>query len=369
MKAAPLKERPPFALMKQTDIQNAFHLQMPRWLFTDPLYKSLSLEAKVVYTFLLNRFQLSKLNGWTNESGEVFIIYTRASLAEEIQISYRKAIEAMKELTGRKLVWEKRCGRGDANQIYLARVDHTEERGGSAPFVSPGSEAAGALSPEDGPRSAEDAPLEVGGDGIEPDAAAARDASSALQRPQEVPDRHSLTCAAGTSAGAKPAGLEVPGAHSSKNDKKKTDGSYPDVSLSGHDAAQQQESDLLELDLILAQCDLQVFDPETAKVFENAIERLFFTENYHIGRACLPQAKVRSHLHELDAVKLQAAEQKLRQNTREVKNSTAYTMAVIFNTIWECESDLLVDPYLNELRCWPVSPGGAAPGEGVGGCT
>lgn len=34
---------------------------------------------------------------------------------------------------------------------------------------------------------------------------------------------------------------------------------------------------------------------------------------------------------------------------REVKNSTAYTMAVIFNCISECESDLMVDPYLNSL--------------------
>lgn len=161
----------------------------------------------------------------------------------------------------------------------------------------------------------------------------------------------------------------MPGTHPSKKDQKKTDGSYPDVSLSGPGADQRQAAELLELEQILAQCEMHVFDRETAKVFENAIERLLFSETFHIGRACLPQAKVRSHLHELDAVKLQAAEQKLRQNTREVKNSTAYTMAVIFNTIWECESDLLVDPYLNEMRSWPVSHGGAGPAEGVGGCT
>ena len=29
-----------------------------------------------------------------------------------------------------------------------------------------------------------------------------------------------------------------------------------------------------------------------------------------------------------------------------MRNSTAYTMAVIFNTICETHSDLLVDPYL-----------------------
>lgn len=117
MKAAPMTARPSFPLMKQGDIQNIYHLQMPRWLFTDPRYMGLALESKVAYTFLLNRFQLSRLNGGVNEDGSVFIIYTRRSLAEETQVSYRKIIEAMKELSAAGLIWEKRCGRGDTNQI------------------------------------------------------------------------------------------------------------------------------------------------------------------------------------------------------------------------------------------------------------
>ncbi|MFQ8761461.1 MAG: hypothetical protein ACLSAF_20440 [Intestinimonas sp.] len=51
MKAAPITKKPSFPLMKQGDIQNIYHLQMPRWLFTDPRYIGLSLEAKVTYTF------------------------------------------------------------------------------------------------------------------------------------------------------------------------------------------------------------------------------------------------------------------------------------------------------------------------------
>ena len=51
----------------------------------------------MAYTFLLNRFQLSRLNGWVNRDGEVFVIFPRESLAEEMQISYRKAIECFKE--------------------------------------------------------------------------------------------------------------------------------------------------------------------------------------------------------------------------------------------------------------------------------
>ena len=136
MKAAPMTQKPAFRLMKLGDVQSVYHLQMPRWLFTDPRYTALSLEAKVAYTFLLNRFQLSRLNGWINDAGEVFIIYTRKSLADEMQVSYRKVIDSMKELSAAGLIWERRCGRGDANQIYLALVEHQECRSSSAPFVS-----------------------------------------------------------------------------------------------------------------------------------------------------------------------------------------------------------------------------------------
>ena len=105
-----------------------------------------------------------------------------------------------------------------------------------------------------------------------------------------------------------------------------------------------------QLAQILENCSLWVFDPETAKVFENAIERLFYTQEYRIGKAVLPQANVRSRLWDLDSTILQSVEGKLRQNQRNVKNSTAYTMAVIFNAICESQSDLLLDPYLNSIH-------------------
>ena len=44
----------------------------------------MSLDAKVTYTFLLNRFQLSRKNGWVNDRGEVFVIFPRKALAKEL---------------------------------------------------------------------------------------------------------------------------------------------------------------------------------------------------------------------------------------------------------------------------------------------
>jgi len=127
VKAAPMTNRPKFNLMKQTDILLFYHIQIPRWMFYDKRYKHISNDAKIVYGLLLNRFQLSKMNGWMNEDGEIFLVYTRRELSGVLDISYGKTISCMKELKEVCLVWERRCGRGDANQIYLAHVEHNEE--------------------------------------------------------------------------------------------------------------------------------------------------------------------------------------------------------------------------------------------------
>lgn len=224
MKAAPLTQKPSFPLMKQGDIQNVYHLQMPRWLFTDPRYMGLALETKVAYTFLLNRFQLSRLNGWVNEDGAVFIIYTRRSLAEEMQVSYRKIIEAMKELSVAGLIWEKRCGRGHANQIYLALVKHETIKGGSVPFVEPKHEAAGGPPKPDIPddiRSAESAPLS---ETLPPEY---------LSAPTfEVPKQHLKKCKNSTSRSAEMALPEVPKLHPSQKERSNTNLIHTEISPS-----------------------------------------------------------------------------------------------------------------------------------------
>lgn len=102
---------------------------------------------------------------------------------------------------------------------------------------------------------------------------------------------------------------------------------------------------------ILDACELSFFEPETAKVFENAIERLFYSDNLRVGKAILPQSRVRSRLHLLDGMILRTAESKLHVNwDKSIRNSTAYTMAAIFNCMAESESGLMVDPDLNSLR-------------------
>ena len=339
MRAAEMKERPDFTLMKQTDIQSIYYMQMPRWLFSDPRYAELSLEAKVAYTFLLNRFQLSRRKGWANEQGEVFVIFPRKALAKELRICEQRVTAAFRQLVGAKLVWEKRCGRGDANQIYLAKVEPEDDPGYEcAPFSSGEYEDCGS-------RTADIAAL---------------DATENKQEPRNMGFQKHGDCGSGT---ADIEASEPRNPRSSKKEKREKDLIQKEVSLSvgaargsGQADGQDDEEELMD---ILDACELSYFPPETALVFENAIERLYYSDSFRVGNATLPQSRVRRRLRCLDSMILRSAAGKLAANMeRDVRNSTAYTMATIFNCISESESDLLVDPYLNSIGAPPAAYAG-----------
>ena len=331
MRAAEMKERPDFPLMRQTDVQSIYHMQMPRWLFSDPRYVDMSLDAKVAYTFLLNRFQLSRRNGWTNDQGEVFVIFPRKELAKELRICEKRVTAAFQTLAKLELIWEKRCGRGDANQIYLAHVQPQDNpEYASAPFIPE--------EPPDDSRTADSA-------GLVDEESTRR----AVPPPQEPPNTLFKSRRSGHSRTAESAVPEPPNLRPSYREKKEKEKSdiyvSPSVSTAHTDRRTDEEQELRE---ILYACELDIFGPEVARVFENAIERLFYSDSFRIGNATLPQSCIRSRLHLLDWMTLDAAKDKLRSNLGQpVKNSTAYTMATIFNCIAESESDLLVDPYLN----------------------
>ena len=110
-----------------SDIVRGEHIEIPKVLFETKKYRPLSIEAKNVYSLLLGRFNLSKMNGWINEKGEVYLNYSREEVAYYLCISYKKAIAAFKELVNIGLIKEERCGRGKPNRIYIARPDVSVE--------------------------------------------------------------------------------------------------------------------------------------------------------------------------------------------------------------------------------------------------
>ena len=110
-----------------SDVLNEEYLRFPLGLLAEPKYRDMSLEAKMIYSLLLNRLTLSQRNGWINDNGEVYLIYTREDAAETLNLSYKKTIAAFKELIAADLLLEQRQGRGYPNLLYVLKMVVTDE--------------------------------------------------------------------------------------------------------------------------------------------------------------------------------------------------------------------------------------------------
>ena len=102
---------------KEADQYSFF--KIPKILYTDSIFKTLSSDAKVLYAILLDRMSLSMKNGWLDEENKVFIIFTIDEIEETMNIGRNKAVNIMKEIQDFGLIEKKRRGLGKPNIIYV----------------------------------------------------------------------------------------------------------------------------------------------------------------------------------------------------------------------------------------------------------
>ena len=96
--------------------------RIPRLLFKDERFKTLSCEAKLLYGLMLDRLSLSRNNGWFDEQGRVYINYLLEHICIDMGFGKDKAVKILKELdvkTGIGLIERKNQGQGKANIIYV----------------------------------------------------------------------------------------------------------------------------------------------------------------------------------------------------------------------------------------------------------
>ena len=69
--------------------------RIPKLLFTDPRFSSLSAEAKTLYGILLDRMDLSMKNGWLDKQKRVYLFFTVQEIQESLGCGKNKAIQLM----------------------------------------------------------------------------------------------------------------------------------------------------------------------------------------------------------------------------------------------------------------------------------
>lgn len=103
--------------------------KMPKELFLNDKYKHLNSDAKVLYSILLDRKELSRKNRWVDENRQVYLIYTRENLAEMMGISRPTVTKAFKQLVQANLIIEERMGLNKPNRIYICRLEYSSTNG------------------------------------------------------------------------------------------------------------------------------------------------------------------------------------------------------------------------------------------------
>lgn len=335
-------------LYKINDIISCEFLKIPKAMFANGKYRKLSSDAKLAYALLYDRLSLSKLNGWINENDEVYLIYTREEIAEDLGITYKKSISAFKELTDAGLIAEQRQGRGMPNKIFIVKLELSEKH--AKKYVK-----------RENLRYADSVCLE---ENMSEYKMCQNGISEETMPMQEVPNEDIKNFQNSTSRSAETAVLDVPELHSNNTYINQIYNNHTEKSQSvnqrsrfklytesAEEISQDRQTDSpYRLEDILERCQLEYFDEEERKILYDALERMFYSDGLKIGNARLPQDKVRSRMYEIDYNTLKSAICNLHKNTKPISNITAYVMSTIFNCITEEYSLLHIDPYLNSLR-------------------
>ena len=126
--------------------------RIPKVLFTDQNYSTMTMEARVLYGLLLDRMSLSARNGWLDDRGRVFLYFTLEDAMAQMGFGHNKAVRHFKELEEIGLIERKKQGQGKPTRIYVknfilpseagqAAPPETSQKGKSAPACETGADA------------------------------------------------------------------------------------------------------------------------------------------------------------------------------------------------------------------------------------
>ena len=101
--------------------------QLPEDMVLGDEFRGMSSDAKLLYSVMLKRVGLSFKNGWIDENGRTYIIYTLEEAMKVFHCANQKATKLFNELETFGLIEKTRQGQGKPNLVYVkdfaSRVD------------------------------------------------------------------------------------------------------------------------------------------------------------------------------------------------------------------------------------------------------
>lgn len=98
------------------------YAQLPKLLINTPI----SNDAKLLYTLLNDRFQLSLKNDFKDEDGCIFCYFSNQEICERLRCAHGKATKLLQELEDAGLIYREKI-KGKADRIYVGCVQEGGE--------------------------------------------------------------------------------------------------------------------------------------------------------------------------------------------------------------------------------------------------
>ena len=248
------------------------YFRIPKALFQDSRFRQLSTDARTLYGILLDRMSLSAKNGWLDEQGRVYIIYTVREVQESLCCAEHKAVKLFRELEQADLIERKRRGLGRPSLIFVKNFS------------------------------------------------------------TEVSKMHPLNCANSNSGAVQNAVQEQPKPQCNKTDKNKTERNKPDPIHSGNIREQLEDYfyQALEVELLFR---LHPDDEDTIYQIMDLLVDTCSTKRkmLRIAGDDKPAEVVRSRLKKLNADHIRFVLGCLSETTVPVRNMKQYLLASLYN--------------------------------------
>ena len=103
--------------------------RIPKPLFTEEVFETLSVEARVLYGLLLDRIGLSREHGWMDEAGRVYVYYSMESIERHLRCGKNKACRLLRELERFGLIERKRQGFCKPARIFVKNFIQSPKQG------------------------------------------------------------------------------------------------------------------------------------------------------------------------------------------------------------------------------------------------
>ena len=248
------------------------YFRIPKALFQDHRFRQLSTDARTLYGILLDRMSLSAKNGWLDEQGRVYIIYTVREVQESLCCAEHKAVKLFRELEQADLIERKRRGLGRPSLIFVKNFS------------------------------------------------------------TEVSKMHPLNCANSNSGAVQNAVQEQPKPQCNKTDKNKTERNKPDPIHSGNIREQLEDYFYQALEVKL----LFRLHPDDEDTIYQIVDLLVDTcstkrKMLRIAGDDKPAEVVRSRLKKLNADHIRFVLGCLSETTVPVRNMKQYLLASLYN--------------------------------------